>query len=75
MAMASKQVTIEDAARYDRANPQAAAAVAGESAEHGVIRAANGRELRPEHGQWVVRYGPGDVGVMDDGEYRRFFGD
>jgi hypothetical protein len=78
MTATSLTVTIEDAARYDAASPARALKVAGDRAAWDGSRlritAANGKELSPEDGQVVVRYAPGDVGVMDEGEYRRFFG-
>jgi len=77
-AMTSLPVTAEAAAVYVEDDPSAALGVAGDRAccdgRGLVIRAANGKELLPEDGQVVVRYAPGDVGVMDDGEYKRWFG-
>lgn len=74
----SRAVTIEDAAQYDATDPARALEVAGDQARaHSrgyYITAANGKLLRLEHGQQVIRYAPGDVGVMDDGEYERWFG-
>lgn len=78
MTMASVTVTIEDAARYA---PGSAAAllVAGDQGDVSgwqlLVTAANGTVISVRAGQWVVRYAPGDVGVMDDGEFRRFFGE
>ena len=73
----SRTVTIEDAARYE-GEPAAAAAVAGSKADtfEGLhVTAANGQRIPVCPGQWVVRYAPGDIGVMDDGEYQRWFGE
>jgi hypothetical protein len=80
MSITSLPVTAEDAARYDGDDPAPVLAVAGEgqAAVFGavlLVRAANGREILVQAGQWVVRYAPGDIGVMDAGEYRRWFGD
>ena len=80
----SRQVTILDAAWYDEDKPTRAVAVAGERATRHdgrlLVQAANGKWLTVEHGQRVVLYAlatedkPRDVGVMDDGEYQRWFG-
>jgi hypothetical protein len=78
MRLQSRTVTFEDAARYA---PGAAAAllVAGDQGDvsGGGLRvtAANGTVIVVRAGQWVVRYAPGDAGVMDDGEFQRFFGE
>lgn len=72
----SRPVTIEDAVRYDGGNwvDFARVAVTSEPAPPRLVL-ANGRVIEVLPGQWVVRYAPGDVGVMDDGEYRRYFGE
>lgn len=76
--LVSNMVTAEDAVRYDSSDESPARAIAGALAgpagKRLRIRAANGKWLKPEDGQWVVMYSPGDLGVMDDGEYRRRFG-
>lgn len=73
----SRQVTIEDAARYD-GDPAAVVALAGDRADAAgpplIVLAANGAWLPVNRGDVVVKYGPDDLGVMDDGEYRRWFG-
>jgi hypothetical protein len=78
-AAVSVAVAVEDKARYDEASPARALAVAGDRADiygGGLrVQAANETWITVLHGQWVLRYGPGDVGVMDEGEHRRFFGE
>jgi hypothetical protein len=78
MTMTSLPVTAEDARQYDGEDPAPVLAVAGRHADASgpVLRvlAANGKVIPVRPGQWVVRYGPGDVGVMDEGEYERWFG-
>jgi hypothetical protein len=73
----SRVVTIEDAARYD-GDPAGVLALAGGLAyESGLVlqvRAANGRYLDVHRGDVVVLFGPGDLGVMSDGEWARWFG-
>ena len=74
--LTSNVITAEDAARFDEDTAEAAA-VAGDRADftEGLhVTAANGARLPVYPGQWVVRYAPGDVGVMDAGEYERWFG-
>ena len=69
-------ITAEDAARFD-GDADAFIRVAGTLAVDGEglhVTGANGKRLPVYPGQWVVRFGPGDVGVMDDGEYQRWFG-
>lgn len=73
----SRQVTIEDAARYEDGDALPVARVAGGATfdDEGLhVTGANGQRIPVEPGQWVVRYAAGDVGVMDDGEYQRYFG-
>jgi len=71
----SRPVTAEDAARYED-GPAALERVAGnqEGLAWPRVRFANGRTADMTPGQWVVRYAPGDVGVMDAGEWERYFG-
>jgi hypothetical protein len=77
--MTSVTVTAEAAARYDGQEPAPVLAVAGSFADASGpglrVMAANGTVIPVRPGQWVVQYGPGDCAVMDDGEYRRHFGD
>lgn len=76
--MISLRVTAEAAARYDETDPAPVLAVAGHQAEltgHRLrIRAQDGGLLDVRPGDRVIRYAPGDVGVMSDGAYRRYFG-
>lgn len=76
--LTGNMMTAEAAARYDPADESPARAVAGDLAsppgERLGFRAANGRWLEPQDGQWVIRYAPGDLGLMDAGEYARWFG-
>lgn len=70
----SRQVTIEDAARYED-GPAAVARVTGNTGfAFPRVQFKNGRVTDMIPGQVAVRFGPGDVGLMDDGEYRRWFG-
>lgn len=73
----SRQVTILDAARYD-GDPATVLALAGEQAYASgqalQVRGANGDWMPVRRGQVVVKFGEGDFGVMDDGEYQRWFG-
>lgn len=71
-------VTAEAAARHDGTGRSPARAVAGAlagpAAEPLRVRARNGLWMDVPPGHWVVRYGPGDAGVMSDGAYQRWFG-
>jgi hypothetical protein len=79
MSITSLTVTAEDAKQWDGEDLVPVLAVAGGHADTSgpvpVVTAANGTKIPVQAGQWVVRYAPGDVGVMDEGEYRRWFGD
>jgi hypothetical protein len=79
MSITSLPVTAEDAAQYDGTDPAPVLRVAGAQADVSgpvpIVTAANGKKIPVQAGQWVVRYAPGDIGVMDAGEYRRWFGD
>lgn len=76
--MITLQANAEAAARYDDEDPAAALDAAGDRAHlrggRLSILARNGKVLPVHPGDWVVRYGPGDVGVMSDGAYRRYSG-
>lgn len=74
--LVSVQVTAEDAGRHDGTAESRAYVVAGQVPENGPleVRAAKGKIIPVEPGQWVVRFAPGDLGVYDDGEYQRWFG-
>lgn len=70
----SRQVTILDAARYED-GPVAVARVTGITGfAFPRVQFADGRTVDMIPGQVAVRFGPDDVGLMDAGEYRRWFG-
>jgi len=76
MPLVSATVTAEDAAPHDGTPDSRARLVAGDAALEGEplrVRAANGLVFDVPAGWWVIRYGPGDAGVMSDGAFRRWF--
>lgn len=84
--LTSNVITAEDAARYDGDDDAPVIAVAqGRADTYAALRvqAANRKWLPVGPGQWVVLFGwvedqdgvlVPDLGVMDDGEYERWFG-
>lgn len=71
----SNIVTAEDAERFDGSNIDRISEVAGACLvkEYWIKTPSGGRHLLPS-GYWVVRYGPGDIGVLSDGAWQRWFG-
>lgn len=76
---ACNPVTIEDSARYD-GDLAPVLRVAGDpalvelTAEGLFVTTAIGLRMPVPLGFWVVRFGPGDIGVMSAGAYQRWFG-
>jgi hypothetical protein len=79
MTMTSLTVTAEDARQYDGQDPGPVLAVAGDLADVSgpvpLITAADGKQYPVRPGDWVIRYGPGDMGTMSAAAHRRYFGD
>lgn len=78
MALTSNAVTAEDAAQYDGEDAAPVLAVAGDRVtllgNALFVTGVNGVVIPVAAEQWVVRYAPGDCGVMDPKEYERWFG-
>jgi hypothetical protein len=79
VTLTSTIVTAEDAARWDGSGTAAILAVAGEYAEFADgtlwIWWKDGTIHDVPEGYWVVRYSPGDIGIVSPGAFRRYFPD
>jgi hypothetical protein len=73
VALASVTVTAEAAVRYDGGNLDAITAM-GCDTRGASVRFASGEWGSFRAGDWVIRYGPADYGVMSGGAFRRYFG-